>query len=170
MKKNTDQKANKLSVKARTPFWIWLLSLVPVLSTALYFLILSNALPFIKAEIFSAGGIIVLLLAMVVWGACGYLFAHFRVKMLKSILVANAFPMICAVLYTVFIIAAHFGADSLKDAAYIVSTGMGLFSYVGTYAYLITSVELVEVYLDIIFIVFTFFIGYTIGKSRKLKA
>lgn len=162
---------NSSTVKNRSSLWIWSLAAVPVLSTALYLLILSGAMPFIKVEVFSVPGALILILAMFIWGACGFLFAFFKKNMVKSLFIANAFPIICAVLYTVFILCAHFGAESLTIVAYMAATGMGLFSYVGTFVHVITRLDIpaFEVYLDLIFIMFVFFIGYTVGKSRKLK-
>ena len=162
---------NSSTVKNRSSLWIWSLAAVPVLSTALYLLILSDTIPFIKGEIFSVPGALILILAMFIWGACGFLFALFKKNMVKSLFIANAFPIICAVLYTVFALSAYFGAESLRRVAYMAATGMGLFSYVGTFVHGIKRLDssAFEVYLDLIFIMFVFFIGYTIGKSRKLK-
>lgn len=173
MSKRKENSKNAVETKRiGTPGWIWILCAVPMISALMYFLIIAGYLPFIKAEKISISGILVLFLAIFVWGACGYIFAYFRAGILKSLLIANAFPILCTVLYTVFAVAAHFGAEKLLSPAYMSAIGMGLFSYVGTFAYKMTSLQIqsFEVYIDLLFTVFVFFIGYTVGKSKRLKA
>ncbi len=167
--KNNSQTLKK---KSHTPVWIWALTLVPVLSALLYICIVAGFLPFVKLEVISASGILILFAAIFVWGFCGYVFAAKGVEAKKAVLIANAFPMLVALVYTVFFVSFSLGAESLESAMYISAMCMGLFSYVGTFAYQIThlSLQSFEVYIDLIFVVFTFFMGYTIGKSKKLKA
>ncbi len=171
MSKTTKTKQTKPVLAAKkTPFWVWFLALVPVLSSVLFLLILSGAIPFIKAETFHISGILVLFFAIAAWGACGFLFAYFRADMKKSIIIANIFPILCAIVYTISLFFTGFEAENLSDPALFASIGMGLFSYVDTFIYEFFSIGVFGVYIDLIFIIFTFFIGYTLGKAKRLKA
>ncbi len=167
-KENKKQENNKLSVK-KAPFWVWLLSLVPLLSSALYLLILSDAVPFIKAEMFHVSGIIVLVFAMLCWGACGALFAYYHADIKVAVVVAHAVPIICTLVYTVSLFFTGFEVSELSDVALFAGIGMGLFSYVDTFIYEFIDIGIFGLYLDLIFMIFTFIAGYTIGKSKRFK-
>lgn len=171
MSKKANTKQTKIALDPKkSPFWIWFLSFVPVISTVLYVLILSDLIPFIKTEIFHISGAFVLILAIAAWGACGFLFAYFHVEMRKAVVVANAFPIICAFVYTVSLFFTGLEAANLSDAALYASLGMGLFSYVDTFIYEVFAIGVFGLYIDLIFIIFTFIIGYTLGKAKRLKA
>ena len=92
------------------------------------------------------------------------------VIMLPAVLVANAFPIVCAVVYTVCIISALLGVSSLADPALFAALGMGLFSYIDTVIYSIFPLGYFGLYVDLIFIIFTFIVGFTIGKSKRVGA
>ncbi len=165
--------SNKITINNtanKTPIWVWFLSLVPVLSTALYLLILSGTIPFIRAEEFHFSGIIVFILAVVAWGACGFAYAYNRVELKTAVFAANAIPMICTVVYTVTLFFTGLEASALSDVALYASLGMGLFSYVDVFLYEVFAIGVFGLYIDLICIVATFVIGYTLGKAKKLKA
>ncbi len=177
--RETKTQQKKLTPR-KTPAWVWLFSLVPVLSTGLFVLILAGAIPFIEYEMFyfAPGGdmkfhssaILMLLVAIAGWGACGFLFGYFRAKMLPAVLAANALPIISAVVYTVCLLGAYFGSAAMGDVALVAALGMGLFSYIDTFIYGFFSLGDFGLYLDLIFVIFTFIVGFTIGKSKRLGA
>jgi hypothetical protein len=177
--KTQTNKNVSITKRRKTPVWVWFLALVPVISSGIFLLILADMIPFISLDIFydkpgggigwHTSGILVLILTMAAWGACGFLYGFFRAKMSVAVLTANALPILCTVVYTVCIIGAYFGASALADIAVISSIGMGLFSYIDTFIYGIISLGDFGIYLDLIFMLFTFIIGYTIGKSKRFK-
>jgi hypothetical protein len=181
--------SKKISVTKlnKTPFWVWLLALVPVLSSVIFLLILSEAIPFIELEIFytnSSGelawhtsGLLMLVLAIAGWGACGFLYGYFRAKMSVAVLEAHALPLACSAVYTFCLIVSHIITDSAPalaqkylNAALMSSIGMGLFSYIDTFIYGFFPIGNFGLYVDMVFMIFAFIAGYTIGKSRRLKA
>ncbi len=172
-KKNASLKKQK-----KTPVWVWFLSLVPVLSTVLFVLILADAIPFIEYEIFyflpggemgfHSSALLMLVIAIAGWGACGFLFGYFRAKMLPAVLIANALPIISTVVYTVCIFGAYLGSSSMGDVALVSALGMGLFSYIDTFIHGFFSLGDFGLYIDMIFLIFTFICGFTIGKSKRL--
>ena len=178
---NKTQSNKNVSVtkQRKAPVWVWFLCLVPVLSSVLFVFILAGKIPFISLDIFydkpgggigwHTSGILILILSMAVWGACGFLYGFFRAKMSVAVLTANALPILTVVVYTVCIIGSYFGASALADIAVISSIGMGLFSYIDTFIYGIISLGNFGIYLDFIFMIFTFIVGYTIGKSKRFK-
>ena len=161
---------NKTTLTKKAPVWVWFLALVPVISAAIFVLVLGDFIPYVDFETVNAAGTLVFLLAVAVWGACGFLFGFFRAKMLPAVLVANAFPIVCAVVYTVCIISALLGVSSLADPALFAALGMGLFSYIDTVIYSIFPLGYFGLYVDLIFIIFTFIVGFTIGKSKRVGA
>lgn len=163
---NTIKKTNTAK---KTPIWVWFLSLAPVFSTALYVLILSGIIPFIKAESFHFTGIIIFILAVFGWGACGYAYAYHRVELKIAVFSANAFPMLCAIVYTVTLFFTGLEADALSNVALYASLGMGLFSYVDVFLYEVFAIGVFGLYIDLIFMVAAFVIGYTVGKTKKLS-
>ena len=68
---------------------VYWLALLPILSVGLYLLLMSAG----QTENFAVLGILVFLAAIGVWGICGALFARCGVMFLKSVLIANAFPI-----------------------------------------------------------------------------
>ncbi len=178
-----DKKSNKnapVAKQKKAPAWVWLLSLVPVLSTGLFVLILADVIPFIEYEVFyyAPGGdmkfhtsaILMLIIAIAAWGACGFLFGYFRAKMLPAVLAANVWPIISAVVYTVCLLGAYLGYDAMGDVALVSALGMGLFSYIDTFIYGFFSLGDFGLYLDLVFVIFTFIVGFTIGKSKRIGA
>ena len=164
--------SNKTSItkNKKAPVWVWFLSLVPVLSTVLFVLMLGDFIP-VNFEEVNAVGTLVFILAIAIWGACGFLFGYFRAKMLTAVLAANAFPLLCAAVYTVCIVGALFGAASLADTGILAALGMGLFSYIDTVIFsFFPQIGYFGLYVDLVFIVFTFVVGFTMGKTKKIGA
>jgi hypothetical protein len=164
--------SNKITTKnaaKKTPIWVWFLALVPIISTVLYIVLLSGSIPFIKAEVFHFTGAIVFMLAVAGWGACGFAYAYNGVELKKAIFAANIIPMLCAVIYTVTLFFTGLEAEALSDFALYISLGMGLFSYVDVFLYEVFSIGVFGLYVDLICILATFVIGYTLGKAKKLK-
>ena len=160
----------KTNLKSKkTPIWVWFLALVPVLSAGLYLLILSGIIPFIKAESFHFTGIIIFILAVFGWGACGYAFAYNRVELKRAVFTSHAFPIICAIVYTVSLFFTGVEAADLSDVALYASLGMGLFSYVDVFLYEIFAIGVFGLYVDLIFMAAAFVMGYTLGKAKRLK-
>ncbi len=171
MAKKTEKKLkqNSTKTKVKAP-WVWLLTLVPLISAGLYILILSDTISFIKAEIFHFSGVLVLLCAIVGWGACGYAFGYSNKNITKATLIAHSIPIVCALVYTVTLFSTGLEATELSTKALVASLGMGLFSYIDTFIYKVFAIGVFGLYIDLIFMVFTFVIGFAIGKSKKLKA
>lgn len=157
------------SKKIKAP-WVWLLTIVPLISAGFYVLILSDMIPFIKAEIFHFSGVLVLMCAIVGWGACGYAFGYNNKNITKATLITHAVPIICTLVYTATLFKTGLEASDLSDTALVASLGMGLFSYIDTFIYKVFAIGIFGLYVDLIFMVFTFVIGFAIGKSKKLKA
>lgn len=179
-KKNKNSKSRSLSNQKRTPFWVWLLGLVPVLSSAVFLAIVAGKIPFIDLEIFytnEAGevawhtsGLLVLVLTMVIWAGCGFVYGYFRAKMPVAVVAFHVLPIVCTLVYTVCIIGLSFGATGVENIALFSAIGMGLFSYIDSFVYGIIYLGNLGLYLDLIFMILTFIVGFALGKSKKLKA
>lgn len=173
--------------RKKAPIWVWFLALVPVLSSVFFLVLLADLIPFIKVEVFYTNadgelawytsGVLMLMLTMLAWGACGFLYGYFRAKMSAAVLTAHAFPFIGAVVYTVCVIGAYFVMDGnpalsqqFTNTALYASISVGMFSYIDSFIYGFFSLGNFGLYLDLVFMVFTFVAGYTIGKSKRLKA
>ena len=177
----TTNKNVSVTKQNKAPAWVWLFALVPVLSAVLFYFILADMIPFIKFEIFytDANGelawhtssILVLLLTMAGWGACGFVYGFFRAKMWPAIITAHALPILSVAVYTFCVLGVIFGGDAgLADVSLFAALGMGLFNYIDTFIYGFLSIGNFGVYIELIFMVFIFIAGYTIGKSKRLKA
>jgi hypothetical protein len=57
-----------------------------------------------------------------------------------------------------------------ENLALLSAMGMGLFSYIDSFIYAIIYLGNIGLYLDLVFMVLTFIVGFAIGKSRRLKA
>lgn len=146
---------------------VYWLALLPILSVGLYLLLMSAG----QTENFAVLGILVFLAAIGVWGICGALFARCGVMFLKSVLIANAFPIFCGIVYTVlYVIAAFTGTEAVLNAAELIGgLGMGMFGFFGTTLYMVLPLSLFEVYINLVFCLLVFGIGFAIGASRRAK-
>ena len=101
----------------------------------------------------------------------------------NALLTFHAVPLLCVLVYTVCMVIALFGGGDIatgitvldvpltvESLALLVSSGMGLFSYIDSFVYAIIYLGSFGFYLDLVFMLLTFIVGFAIGKSRRLKA
>jgi hypothetical protein len=190
-KKKSNKKAS-ITAQNKTPFWVWFLALVPLASVAVFVMIAAGLIPAVSLDVFyetEAGetawhtsSMLVLVLTMVAWAACGFVYGYFRAKMPVAVLTFHALPLICTVVYTVCVIVLFAGGNfnlginvlgaplTAENLALLSAMGMGLFSYIDSFIYAIIYLGNIGLYLDLVFMVLTFIVGFAIGKSRRLKA
>ena len=190
-KKKSNKKAS-ITAQNKTPFWVWFLALVPLASVAVFVMIAAGLIPAVSLDVFyetEAGetawhtsSMLVLVLTMVAWAACGFVYGYFRAKMPVAVLTFHALPLICTVVYTVCVIVLFAGGNfnlginvlgaplTAENLALLSAIGMGLFSYIDSFIYAIIYLGNIGLYLDLVFMVLTFIVGFAIGKSRRLKA
>ena len=190
-KKSSNTKVS-ITKQNKTPVWVWLLAVVPFISVAIFLAVAAGLIPSVSLDIFyvnEAGetawhtsSVLVLLLTMVIWAACGFVYGYFRARMPVAVLTFHALPFLCTLVYTVCVLVLFFGGDfnlgvnvlgaplTAENLALLTSMGMGLFSYVDSFIYAIIYLGYIGLYLDLVFMVLTFIVGFAIGKSRRLKA
>ena len=88
-KKKSNKKAS-ITAQNKTPFWVWFLALVPLASVAVFVMIAAGLIPAVSLDVFyetEAGetawhtsSMLVLVLTMVAWAACGFVYGYFRAK------------------------------------------------------------------------------------------
>lgn len=146
---------------------VYLLALLPVLSVGVYLLLMA----FGQTEDFAILGILAFAAAVLIWGFAGALFAKAGVSFGKSALIANALPILSTVVYTVIYVIAKFSdSEALVNAAEIVGgLGTGVLGFFGTMLYVIIPLALFEVYVNLVFCVLVFAVGYAIGASGRTK-
>lgn len=146
---------------------VYFLALLPVLSVALYLLLMSIG----QTENFAIVGILIFIVMIVVWGFAGALFARNGIPFGKAVLVGNAFPLLCAAVYTILYIIAKFAdSEALVNVAEVIGgLGMGMFGLLGTMLYVIIPLELFEVYINLVFTLLIFACGFAIGTSGRAK-
>lgn len=146
---------------------VYLLALLPVLSVGVYLLLMA----FGQTEDFAVLGILTFVVAVLIWGFAGALFAKEGVSFGKSVLVANALPILCTVVYTVIYVIAKFSdSEALLNVAEIIGgLGTGVFGFFGTMLYVIVPLELFEVYVNLVFCILVFAVGFVIGSSKRAK-
>ena len=192
-KKNNSNKKVSITKQNKTPVWVWFLAVVPVLSVAMFLAIAAGLIPAVSLDVFyenEAGetawhtsSILVLLLTIAVWAACGFLYGYFRAKMPVALVTFHALPFLCTVVYNVCIIIAFCGGGDIatgitvldvpltvETLALLISSGMGLFAYIDSFVYAIIYLGDLGLYIDLIFMVLTFVVGFALGKSKRLKA
>ena len=190
-KKSSNTKVS-ITKQNKTPVWVWFLAVVPVISVATFLAIAAGLIPSVSLDVFyvnEAGetawhtsSVAVLLIAMVIWAASGFVYGYFRAKMPVAVLTFHALPFLCTLVYTVCVIVLFFGGDfnlginvlgaplTAENLALLSAMGMGLFSYIDSFIYAIIYLGNIGLYLDLVFMVLTFIVGFAIGKSRRLKA
>lgn len=133
---------------------VYLLALLPVLSVGVYLLLMA----FGQTEDFAILGILAFAAAVLIWGFAGALFA-------------NALPILSTVVYTVIYVIAKFSdSEALVNAAEIIGgLGTGVLGFFGTMLYVIIPLALFEVYVNLVFCVLVFSVGYAIGASGRAK-
>lgn len=158
MKNTAEKKKSRL---------VYLLALLPVLSIGLYLLLMA----FGQAEDFAVLGILAFAAAVLIWGFAGALFAREGVGLGRSVVIANAVPLLCTVVYTVIYVVAKFSdSEALLNTAEIIGgLGTGVFGLFGTMLYVIVPLSLFEVYVNLVFCVLVFAVGFAIGVSGRAK-
>jgi len=157
----------KNTAEKKKTWLVYLLALLPILSVGIYLLLMA----FGQAEDFAVLGILALLAAVLIWGFSGALFAKKGIALGKSVLIANALPILCTVVYTVIYVIAKFSeSDALLNAAEIIGgLGTGVFGLFGTMLYVIVPLSLFEVYVNLVFCILVFAVGFAIGASGRAK-
>lgn len=149
---------------------VYLLALLPILSTAVYLFLMSLG----YAEDFNIIGFLVFLAASAGWLYVGMLFSGARLTFVRSMLIANGFPLLIIAVYAVLLVIAKFGdMEALLNATMIIGgLGMGIFGLFGAMLAEIIPVAgfyLFEPFIDMVFYLSVFAIGFAIGTSRNAK-
>lgn len=176
MKGNDMKKQRKFNIA-------YLLCLVPILSVAAFVGLLCLPDKFIylgsvpiwtpigqqNVSGFSVLSVLVVISAALAWGYCGCFAAKKKLGLTASILTANAIPLICVVLYLVFSVIAAVGSSDLSGTADIFALGFGLFNITGSFIYSLSESPALEIIFDLILILGSFAIGYSVGAAQKKK-
>lgn len=155
-----------------------LLSLVPLLSIALYLVSMvfcSDAILYFPeygftSEIYLALGI--LLGSIALWAYCGALFSRAKVKIAYSVLIANAIPILAtAVFFVLYIVYQTNGSEKIFELAQLIGClGNGAFGIVSEVVYMLFSVSvLLQVFISFAVCVIVFMLGYAIGGPIEAK-
>ncbi len=166
---------NKFNFKA-----VYLLSLVPLLSIALYLISMvfcSEAILYFAeygftTPVYIALGILLGMTAL--WAYCGLRFSRSGVKIGISVLIANAIPILTtAVFFVLYIVYKSNGSEDLFAIAQLIGClGTGAFGIVSEIVYMIFSVSvLLQVFIGFAVCILVFMLGYAIGGpvDRKVK-
>ncbi len=145
---------------------VYLTALFPLVSTALYLALMG--LSTTEDFGFTFFGVLGFLAVTAAWGFVGSLFARTKNLMLPSVLIANAIPILTTIVYTVlYIIAQVMESESLEGIAELIGTlGTGLFGVLGTWLYALIPLYLFEPYINFVFSILVFIVGYSIGASH----
>ena len=145
---------------------VYLFALFPILSTLLYLLVMGTS----TTEDFGFGAIAIIgfIAITAAWGYIGALFAKTKNLLLPSVLIAHILPIITTVIYTVLYLVSQFQESAeLEDIAILIGgLGTGFFGILGTLLYAIIPLSLFEVYINFIYGILVFIIGFAIGASH----
>ncbi len=163
MKKDNTKNAQPTKKQIFKP--VYLFALFPILSTALYLLVMGTS----TTEDFGFGALAIIGFVAVTaaWGYIGVLFARTRNLLLPSAIIAHILPTITTVIYTVlYLIAQVNESTELEDLAVLIGgLGTGFFGILGTLLYAIIPLSLFEVYINFVYSILVFIIGFAIGAS-----
>ena len=156
---------NKQTAKKKIFKPVFLFALLPLLSTVLYLLIMG--LSTTEDFGFSAIAIVGFLAMTVAWGFVGACFARTRNLLVPSIVIANAIPFLTTAIYSILYIISQINeSTAIEDMAVLIGgLGTGLFGILGTLLYAVIPLSLFEVYINVIYGVLVFIVGYAIGAS-----
>ena len=157
---------------------VYLLSLVPLLSIAVYLasmIFCSDAILYFPetgftSEIYLALGILIGSIAL--WAYCGFLFSRSNVKIGYSVLIANAIPILStAAFFVLYIIYLSNGSEPVFEIAQLIGClGSGAFGIVSEVVYMLFSVSvLLQVFISFAVCVIVFMLGYAIGGPIEAK-
>ncbi|MBO5047964.1 MAG: hypothetical protein IJY37_05120 [Clostridia bacterium] len=159
------KKDNTTSTKKQIFKPVYLCALFPILSTALYLLVMGTS----TTEDFGFGALAIIgfIAVTAAWGYIGALFARTRNLLLPSAIIAHILPTITTVIYTVlYLIAQVNESTELEDLAVLIGgLGTGFFGILGTLLYAIIPLSLFEVYINFVYSILVFIIGFAIGAS-----
>ncbi len=160
---------------------VYLLSLVPLLSIALYLVSIafcSDAIMYFveygfQPEVYLALGIF--LSMAVLWAFCGFLFSRSKVSIGASVLIGNAVPILTTGIFLILYVVYKFNAseDLFAIAQVIGGLGTGTFGILSEIIFMIfsnTSV-LLQVAISFAACIIFFMLGYAVGGpvARKDK-
>ena len=159
------KKDNTTSTKMQIFKPVYLCALFPILSSALYLLVMGTS----TTEDFGFGALAIIgfIAVTAAWGYIGALFARTRNLLLPSAIIAHILPTITTVIYTVlYLIAQVNESTELEDLAVLIGgLGTGFFGILGTLLYAIIPLSLFEVYINFVYSILVFIIGFAIGAS-----
>ena len=165
MKNNNNVKLEKKKIFKP----VYLLALLPILSIAVYLMIMGSS----NTEEFNFGtaAIISFVAFTLIWGFVGALFAKTRNLLLPSTAIAHILPIITTLIYSILYIVAQFKESAeLEDLAIVIGgLGTGVFGVLGTLLYALIPLSLFEVYINFIYSILVFIIGFAIGASNLNK-
>ena len=166
---------NKFTFKA-----VYLLSLVPLLSIALYLVSMvfcSDAILYFTEygftdEVYLALGILLGVTAL--WAFCGFCFSRSGVKIGISVLIANAIPILTtAIFFVLYIVYKFDGSEDMFAIAELIGClGTGAFGIISEVVYMLFSVSvMMQVFISFAACILVFMLGYAIGGpiDRKVK-
>jgi hypothetical protein len=160
-----DNTTNAKSTKKQIFKPVYLFALFPILSTALYLLVMGTS----TTEDFGFGALAIIgfIAVTAAWGYIGALFAKTRNLLLPSAIIAHILPTITTVIYTVlYLIAQVNESTELEDLSVLIGgLGTGFFGILGTLLYAIIPLSLFEVYINFVYSILVFIIGFAIGAS-----
>lgn len=155
---------------------MYLSALIPIISIALYLGMMIAGL----ADAFNLIALVVFLAATVGWGLVGAWFAKTKNTFTKSVLIANAIPLLCAMVYVILYIIAQMTVIeeevnltgeviiTLLDVAEIIGgLGTGLFGLLSTWLYAFGDLGFFEVLINLVYSILAFAVGYALGVSFK---
>ena len=166
------KKDNNKNVKsAKKQFFkpVYFLALLPILSIAVYLMIMSSSTT--EEFNFGAAAIISFVAFTLIWGFVGSLFAKTKNLLLPSAVIAHVIPIMTTLIYSVLYIVAQFQESAeLEDLAVVIGgLGTGVFGVLGTLLYALIPLSLFEVYINFIYSILVFIIGFAIGASNLNK-
>ncbi|MBQ2988643.1 MAG: hypothetical protein IKM00_10700 [Clostridia bacterium] len=157
---------------------VYLLSLVPLLSTALYLVSMifcSDAILYFAEYGFTPAvylALAILIGVIVLWAYCGVLFSRSNTKIGVSVLIANAIPILTTLIFMVlYIIYKYSGSEALFTVAELIGClGTGAFGILSEVAYMLFSVStLMQIFISFVACILVFMMGYAIGGPVEGK-
>ncbi len=144
---------------------VYLFALFPIVSTLLYLLVMASSVT--EDFSFTAVAIIGFVLITAAWAFIGALFARTRHLLVPSAIVAHIIPIATTLVYTVLYIIAQINESAeLEDLAVLIGgLGTGFFGVLGSLLYALIPLTLFEVYINFMFSVLVFIIGYAVGAA-----
>ena len=177
MSKNKKEKGGYISANSNNK--VLLFAIAPIILTGLYILSMGFDSE-IKAGTFSfvspitqlsVTTIIILLIMCAFWVFVGYLCAKSRVVFVKSLLICNAFPILCFVLYYIFVLLTlETTYKGLDDITFLLGgCSFNFFGIAGTLFYSLVPINYLEPVIDLALMLLCFTLGYVSYIQIKKK-